>query len=71
MPAPRSQWAPCFSAQDDELISEFLHEYEDLADGNGLTEKQKVETMIRYVPRDLRKLWKTLLGYRATKWRRF
>ena len=71
MPAPRSQRAPRFSARDDELISEFLHEYEDLADGNGLTEKQKVETMICYVPRDLRKLWKTLPGYRATKWRRF
>ena len=71
MPAPRSQRAPRFSARDDELISEFLHEYEDLADGNGLTEKQKVETMIRYVPCDLRKLWKTLPGYRATKWRRF
>ena len=71
MPAPRSQWAPRFSARDDELLSEFLHEYEDLADGNGLTEKQKVETIIRYVPRDLRKLWKTLPGYRNTKWRRF
>ena len=71
MPAPRSQRAPCFLAQDDELLSEFLHKYEDLADGNGLTEKQKVETIIRYVPRDLRKLWKTLPGHRNTKWRCF
>jgi hypothetical protein len=71
MPAARSQRAPRFSGQDDELLSEFLHEYEDLTDGNGLTEKQKVETITRYVPRTLRKLWVTLPGYRALKWRHF
>ena len=71
MPAPRSQQAPHFSAQDDKLISEFLHKYKDLTDGNGLTEKQKVETMIHYVPHDLHKLCKTLPGYRATKWHHF
>ena len=71
MPTPRSQCAPCFSAQDDELLSEFLHEYEDLADGNGLTEKQKVETIICYILCDLHKLWKTLPGYRAIKWCHF
>ncbi|KAF8257542.1 hypothetical protein EI94DRAFT_1629481 [Lactarius quietus] len=71
MPSARSKHAPRFSNASNELLSEFLQEYEDLADGNGLTEKQKVETITRYVPRDLRKLWVTLPGYRTLKWCRF
>ncbi|KAF8256536.1 hypothetical protein EI94DRAFT_1860077, partial [Lactarius quietus] len=71
MPAPKSRHAPHFSGENDDILSEFLHEYEGLADGNGLTEKQKVEEITRYVPRNLRKLWVTLPGYRASKWRRF
>jgi len=60
MPAARSQRAPRFSGQDDEILSEFLREYEDLSDDDGLTQKQKVETILRYVPRSLRNLWMTL-----------
>ena len=71
MPAAKSRRAPRFTGQDDEIFLEFLQEYEDLADRNGLTGKQKVETIIRYVPRSLRNLWVTLPGYRAAKWRRF
>ncbi|KAI9436503.1 hypothetical protein BJY52DRAFT_1098741, partial [Lactarius psammicola] len=63
--------APRFSGQDDEILSEFLHEYEDLADGNGLSERQKVETVLRYVPRSLQNLWKTLPGYHNARWRQF
>ncbi|KAH9016981.1 hypothetical protein EDB85DRAFT_1835982, partial [Lactarius pseudohatsudake] len=59
MPAARSQRAPRFSGQDDEILEEFLREYEDLADGNGLSERQKVESILRYVPRSLQKLWST------------
>lgn len=40
---------PRFTSRDDEILSEFLHEYEDIADGNVLTEKQKVEMIIRYI----------------------
>ena len=71
MPAAKSQRAPCFSGQDDKILAEFLHEYEDLAVGNGLTEQQKVETILRYIPRSLRNLWVTLPGYRTARWRRF
>ena len=71
MPAPKSRHAPHFSGEDDDILSEFLHEYEVLADGNGLTEKQKVEEITHYVPRNLRKLWVTLPGYKAFKWRHF
>ena len=57
--------------QEDKILSEFLHDYEDLADGNGLTEKQKVETILCYVPCSLRDLWKTLPGYYPADWHRF
>ncbi len=43
-------------------------EREDLADGNGPTQKQIVETILRYVPRSLRNLWMTLPGYCAADW---
>ena len=71
MPTPKSRHAPHFSGEDDDILSEFLHEYEGLADGNGLTERQKVEEITCYVPRNLRKLWVTLPGYKAFKWHRF
>ena len=31
------------------ILLEFLHEYEDIADGNVLMEKQKVEMIIHYI----------------------
>ncbi|KAH9019770.1 hypothetical protein EDB85DRAFT_1816745, partial [Lactarius pseudohatsudake] len=71
MPAARLQRAPRFSGQDDEILEEFLREYEDLADGNGLSERQKVETILRYVPRSLQKLWSTLPGYVNVRWCHF
>ncbi|KAI9438398.1 hypothetical protein BJY52DRAFT_1129658 [Lactarius psammicola] len=71
MLAAQSQKAPRFLGQDDEILSEFLREYEDLADGNGLLERQKVETVLRYVPCSLQNLWKMLPGYHNTRWRQF
>lgn len=60
MPAAKSQCTPHFSGQDDEILTEFLREYEDLAVGNGLTEQQKVETILCYVPHSPCNLWVTL-----------
>ena len=51
MPSARSSRAPHFSGDEDELLTEFLREYEDLADGFGLTEEQKLHTILRYIPR--------------------
>ena len=62
MPSARSSRAPQFNGGEDEVLSEFLREYEDLADGFRLTEAQKVETIMRYIPRTLRSLWMTLPG---------
>jgi hypothetical protein len=71
MPAAKSQCTPHFAGQDDEILSKFLHEYKDLADGNGLTEGQKVETICHYIPCSLHNLWMTLPRYRASKWQHF
>ena len=60
MPTGRSRQAPHFEGKSDEILSKFLHKYEDLANSNGLSEKLKVETVLRYVPRSLRNLWMNL-----------
>ena len=49
MPLVWSKLAPYFSGKVHDPIKEFLQEYEELADSNGLTRQQKVETIIRYV----------------------
>ena len=71
MPAAKSQRAPRFSDKNGEILSEFLRNYEHLADGNGLTEKQKVETILRYVPRSVRNFWSALPGYAPANWHHF
>jgi hypothetical protein len=68
MPSARSSKAPHFSDDEDELLTEFLREYEDLADGCRLTPEQKVGTILRYIPRTLWHLWTMLPGYRAGDW---
>jgi hypothetical protein len=68
MPSVRSSRAPHFSGGEDELLTEFLREYEDLADGFGLTEEQKLYTILRYIPRTLKCLWVTRPGYQAGDW---
>jgi len=68
MPSARSSRVPHFSGSEDELITEFLRDFEDLADGCRLTPDQKVESILRYVPRTLQHLWTTLPGYQAGDW---
>jgi len=68
MPSARSNRAPRFSGQVDDLIEDFLNEYEELADSCGLSAKQKVETIVRYIPVHLRDLWRSLNGYLMHSW---
>ena len=63
MPTPCSKLAPYFTSDIEEPISEFLQEYEKLADSNGLTSCQKVETVVQYVNQTECNLWWSLLGY--------
>src|SRR6266702_1466362 len=71
MPTGQSCQAPHFEGKSDEILSKFLHKYEDLANSNGLSEKLKVETVLCYVPHSLRNLWMNLPGYRAASWHHF
>jgi len=51
MPSMQSRLAPHFTSNVDQLIEDFLEEYEELADKCSLTSLQKVETVIQYVDR--------------------
>ena len=68
MPPPRSHRAPYFSGRVGDPIEDFLSEYEELASSCGLTSRQKVEIIVRYIPLELRDLWKSLDGYLAGDW---
>ena len=68
MPSPRDKTAPYFSGEVDIKIEDFLKEYEELADGCGLSERQKVETVIRYVNTTQRHIWMSLSGFVRHDW---
>jgi hypothetical protein len=68
MPALRSHTAPYFSGQANDPLADFLHEYETLANSYTLSDAQKVDTILRYVPSHVREFWKTLDGYINKDW---
>jgi len=68
MLSPCDKTAPYFSGEVDIKIEDFLKEYEELADGCGLSERQKVETIIWYVKTDQRYIWMTLPGFVRHDW---
>jgi hypothetical protein len=63
MLAPCSHHVPYFSGEGGESLDDFLCEYEELADGHGLTQRQKVDWVIRYVAHSQRDLWKSMEGF--------
>jgi len=71
MPGPRSADAPFFSKSSNVSFTDFMHEYHALATANGLTDAEKVETILRYVSSDLRKFWKSVNGYTTGDWAAF
>ena len=71
MPSARDNKAPYFSGQVGDPLDEFLREYEELATTCTLNNQQKVETILRYIPSDLRDLWKILDGYATHDWTLF
>jgi hypothetical protein len=68
MSTPWSKLALYFTGDIKEPISKFLQEYEELADSNGLTSHQKVETVMRYVNPTECNLWQSLPGYICRDW---
>ena len=71
MPGTRSNKAPSFSGKPEERIADFLFDYEGLATGCQLTDKEKVEAILRYVPFPVHELWKTITGYASGDWAAF
>ena len=55
----------------EQKLDNFLREYEELADSNGLTTRQKVETIIRYVAVSHRDYWMVADGYATHDWNDF
>jgi hypothetical protein len=71
MPAPRSNKAPFFGDQSGDTLEVFLREYENLAATHGLTPREKVEQILRYVSPELCDLWQFLDGYSTKDWHAF
>jgi hypothetical protein len=71
MPYVKDNKAPHFAGEVGEQLEDFLREYEELATTCALTDRQKVETILRYVPHKLQYLWKVLDGYSAHDWNAF
>jgi hypothetical protein len=71
MPSACDNKALYFSAHVGDPLDNFLQEYEDLATSCALTPQQKVETILWYIPTNLRDLWKILDGYAGHDWNIF
>jgi len=59
---------PFFSGNINDLIEDFLQEYNELADSYRLSSRQKVETVIWYIAQSQRDIWKSLEGYVNCDW---
>ena len=68
MPSIHSKLAPYFSGKISQLIKEFLEEYNELADKHGLTNRQKVDTVIWYVNKQQHHIWRSLDGFLNRDW---
>src|SRR6266850_1211933 len=71
MPGPCSVNMPGFSEDGTVAFPDFLHKYEALARANGLTNLQKVESIVRYVSLELRRFWRSLDGFDPPLWNTF
>ncbi|KAF8274724.1 hypothetical protein EI94DRAFT_1560962, partial [Lactarius quietus] len=68
---PRANKRPSFAGLPDEPIADFLADFEEQADGYSLTDAQKVEAILKYIPFSLRDFWKTVKGYSTGDWTTF
>jgi len=63
MPALGSRHAPDFDSRNPEELKEFLEEFEELAEKHGLTTKEKVKIVVKYMDKETKKFWKRLEGF--------
>ncbi|KAH9042193.1 hypothetical protein EDB85DRAFT_2139539 [Lactarius pseudohatsudake] len=71
LPSPRPAEAPYFSGRCNDPIVDFLFEYDILTTNHGLSDSQKVETIVHYIAPSMRDFWKTLDGYSTGDWATF
>ncbi|KAI9446706.1 hypothetical protein H4582DRAFT_2069989 [Lactarius indigo] len=71
MPSARDHRAPFFSGHVGDPFDKFLREFEELATTYAPTPQQKAETILCYIPPELRELWRLLEGYPARDWALF
>jgi len=55
--------APEFDLQNPEKLKKFLEEFKELAERHGLTTKEKVKIVVKYVDKETKKFWKRLEGF--------
>jgi len=55
--------APEFDLQNPEKLKKFLEEFKELAERHGLTTKEKVKIVVKYVDKEMKKFWKRLEGF--------
>ena len=65
---PRSQRAPYFTGHVDDPLEDFLRDYKELATTHQLNDREKVQTVLRYIPVSLRDYWRSLEGYATQNW---
>jgi hypothetical protein len=71
MPGARSNKAPRFKGEGGELFSHFLREFEALATIHGLSNAERVETLLWYAAPHLADFWRSLDGYDTCDWPAF
>ncbi|EIW84688.1 hypothetical protein CONPUDRAFT_16488, partial [Coniophora puteana RWD-64-598 SS2] len=62
MPGPFSNKAPSFDGETSQLL-EFFEYFEDLADGNSLTDSERCKMLVRYADVTTKRFWTTLDGF--------
>ncbi|KAG2066409.1 hypothetical protein BDR04DRAFT_983558, partial [Suillus decipiens] len=70
MPGPNSSKAPLFNGEMSELL-EFFEVFEDLASTYGLTSADKCKSLVRYVDRQTKHFWITLMGFKSCEYGTF
>jgi hypothetical protein len=66
LPTAYSKQASCFTNQAGENIADFLHEYEALTTGLGLSDAEKVSDITKYTSSQLASFWVLFDSYSST-----
>jgi hypothetical protein len=68
---PHATKMPSFNGATGKPIIDFLIDYNEIMDGHNLTDQQKVEFVLKYIPPSHKDLWKSLKGYATGDWTTF